>query len=501
MRRSGTPVVIAIENISFDRDPRARMIAASLGEAGFDVSVVCPRSPDPAARHVVDGVPVRSFPSAAFDRLGLLGHVLEYAWCCSAIGALLIGLRLRERVDVVHMCVPPHLLFVVARALRWLGCRVVVDQHDLMPELFVARYGPNHNSIYRMVLAAERTALQEADIVLVSNDSSARAAVERAGVPPRRVRIVRSGISGEDLKYIRRLGERWTESGLTTVGYIGNIAHQDGVELLIHAARHAADYLGPDAVRFICIGSGSDLRRLRALAREIGVEKLVEFTGRLDHDQALARLSHCDVCVQPDPSNDFNDSSTMIKTLEYMALGKAVVAFDLPETQVVCGDAALYAKSNSPADLAAKIVELARDPMLRRRLGEVGAERVASALTWKHGEPALLDAYTELLPEPAAMRCSGEDIETPTVESSRNAQPARCSQRGEHVHEPRVANPPTFADARPREREGGAFGMHRGAPGTQGTSQVGKRDDASAEFDGEFREGARGIRRDGARQP
>jgi glycosyltransferase involved in cell wall biosynthesis len=203
------------------------------------------------------------------------------------------------------------------------------------------------------------------------------------------------------------------------VGYVGNIEPQDGVELLVQAARHVADRLGRDVLAFVCIGSGSDLGRLRALAREIGVEDIVEFTGRLAHDQALERLNSCDICVQPDPSNNFNDTCTMIKSLEYMALGKAVVAFDLPETRVACRDAALYATPNSSADLAAKIIELARDPVLRQRLGEAGVERIDSTLAWKIGEVALLCAYADLLGRDGA-RGSGEHVETTPVESRRD---------------------------------------------------------------------------------
>jgi glycosyltransferase involved in cell wall biosynthesis len=421
-RRAGQ-VVIAIENISFEGDPRARLIASSLCGAGFEVSVVCPRRPGPVPSRFVDGVRVRSFPSAPFDRLGLVGHALEYLWCCTVIGVLLIGLRARGRLDIVHMCVPPHFLFFVARVLRLLGCRVVVDQHDLMPELFVARYGSHHRSIHRLVLAAERAALREADIVLATNDSGARAAVERAEVPARRVRIVRTGPSRADIDQVRRLAAPRKEPALTTVGYVGNIEPQDGVELLVHAARHVAERLGHDVLGFVCIGSGSDLGRLRALAREIGVADIVEFTGRLAHDQALERLNSCDICVQPDPSNNFNDTCTMIKSLEYMALGKAVVAFDLPETRVACRDAALYATPNSFADLAAKMIELARDPALRRRLGEAGVERIGSALAWEIGELALLGAYADLLRRDGA-RGSGEHIETAPVESRRDRQPA-----------------------------------------------------------------------------
>jgi glycosyltransferase involved in cell wall biosynthesis len=187
----------------------------------------------------------------------------------------------------------------------------------------------------------------------------------------------------------------------TTVGYVGNIGPQDGVDLLVHAARHTADQLGSDAVRFVCVGSGDDLPRVRTLAKQVGVEALVEFTGRLAHDDALGRLNACDICVQPDPRNAFTDSCTMVKSLEYMALAKPVVAFDLVETRAACDDAALYASRNSPQDLAAKIVTLARDPALRHKLGTSGAKRVATLFSWEIGEAALLDAYADpVLDEP-----------------------------------------------------------------------------------------------------
>jgi glycosyltransferase involved in cell wall biosynthesis len=395
-----THVVIAVENISFDRDPRARLFARSLARAGFDVSVVCPRSDDPALRRAVDGIRVHSFPTAPFDRLGLLGHLLEYAWSCMAIGTLLVAFRLRRRADIGHLCVPPHLLFVVARALRLLGCRIVVDQHDLMPELFLARYGERHRILHRAVLAAERAAVRAADLVLTPNASGARVAVERGGADPRYVRIVSTGPLPEEMERLRRLGQS-PNGRPTTVGYVGNIGPQDGVDLLVHAARHAADQLGSDAVRFVCVGSGDDLPRVRTLAKQVGVEALVEFTGRLAHDDALRRLNACDICVQPDPRNAFTDSCTMVKSLEYMALAKPVVAFDLVETRAACDDAALYASRNSPQDLAAKIVTLARDPALRRRLGTSGAKRVANLFSWEIGEAALLDAYADpVLHEP-----------------------------------------------------------------------------------------------------
>jgi glycosyltransferase involved in cell wall biosynthesis len=411
--------VIAIENISFDRDTRARLFARSLREAGFEVSVVCPRSAHARSRRALDGVRVRSFPTLPFDTLGFVGHALEYLWCCSAIGTMLVWLRLRGKLGIAHLCTPPHFLFVVARLLRVLGCRIVIDQHDLMPELFAARYGPERRLTYRIVLAAERRALRAADVVLTCNGSSARAAIERAGAPPARVRVVRTGLPREHVEALASLRRRRAADGAVRVGYVGNIERQDGVEHLVRAMRHLVVELGWDGVRLVCIGGGNDLPRLRSVARALGVAEVIEFTGQLPRDAALRRLADCDICVQPDPSSDFNETATMIKSLEYMALAKPVVAFDLHETRVSCGPAALYADPDSAAELAAKIAELARNPVLRHLLGESGLDRVSGSLAWEASEGAFLRAYRRLAGA-GADGSSREHVEAAPVEPVRH---------------------------------------------------------------------------------
>ena len=110
----------------------------------------------------------------------------------------------------------------------------------------------------------------------------------------------------------------------------------------------------------------------------------------------LATLSACDICVQPDPLNPLNDKSTMNKPMEYMALEKPVVAFDLKETRVSCGDAAMYATPNDTIGLAEKIVYLADNPGLRAQMAQVGKERVEKRLSWDYSVPHLIAAYTHV---------------------------------------------------------------------------------------------------------
>jgi glycosyltransferase involved in cell wall biosynthesis len=177
---------------------------------------------------------------------------------------------------------------------------------------------------------------------------------------------------------------------------------QDGVD---YALRAAARLLSrrPGAARFAFIGDGDHAPTLRALARELGIEGDVLFTGRVSDADLVRYLSTADVCLSPDPANGFNEWHTMNKTMEYMALGKPVVAFDLVETRTSAGDAALYATPNDIDEFASHIERLLDDPALRKRLGAEGRRRVVEQLSWEHSVPHLLATYSAVFNQTATV--------------------------------------------------------------------------------------------------
>ena len=83
-------------------------------------------------------------------------------------------------------------------------------------------------------------------------------------------------------------------------------------------------------------------------------------------------LSTADVGLSPDPKNPLNDVSTMNKTLEYMAFELPVAAFDLLETRVSAGEAAMYAVPNLVESFAKVIVDLIDDEPRRKEMGRSG---------------------------------------------------------------------------------------------------------------------------------
>ncbi len=230
---------------------------------------------------------------------------------------------------------------------------------------------------------------------IATNESYQRIAIGRGGMPAERVFVVRSGPSLERLKILPR-DERFKRGRRYLVGYVGVMGRQEGIDYLLRAARHIVIEFGRSDVHFGLVGGGTSLEEMKALAAELGIADFVTFTGRVPDGELLAMLNTADICVNPDIANEMNNSSTMNKIMEYMALGKPIVQFDLAEGRYSAQRASLYARRNDALDLAAKIVELLDDPVKRAEMGEFGRRRVENELEWQHEVPKLLAAYEAL---------------------------------------------------------------------------------------------------------
>lgn len=385
-------VLVVIENTSFTYDTRMQKICRSLLEAGCAVEVVCPRFPgDPSKRHD-DYLSVNYYPAPP-EVGGVIGHLLEYAWSSLFIAGLVIKKLASRSVDVVHLCSPPDIYYPHILACRAVGVRTLVDVHDLSPELGEVQY-PGKPLVAWLIRVAEKLTLRAATHVVATSGTAVTRLMHRVSLEPPDISLVRNGPDWRPDQHIERSPpERpWIE-----VGYVGTMNAQDGVENLLLAADYLVNSLNRKDLRFVCIGDGAEFSRLKDMAARLGLNDKVEFTGRLPPDRVMERLANCDLCVQPDPKNAFTDACIMVKSLEYMTLGKAFVAFDLEETRQLCGDAVLIAGGNGPVDLAEGIVNLADDPLLRTQMGAAGRRRIETELGWPHAASGLLDVYAQLL--------------------------------------------------------------------------------------------------------
>jgi glycosyltransferase involved in cell wall biosynthesis len=399
-------VLIIVQNLPVPFDRRVWLECQALVSDGYQVAVVCPKGSGDPSYEVVDSVHLYKYRPYAPGG-SKLSFVTEYVYSFLATAWHTLKARRRGRFAVIQACNPPDIFWPIAMVFRMIeGSRFVFDHHDLCPELFQSRFPDGPRLPYRGLRALERRTHRAADHVISTNDSYREIAVVRSGKPAADVTVVRTG---PDPQRLRRgeadPAQRRTRRFLAA--YIGVMGPQDGVDIVIRAADIVVRELGRDDIAFTLIGSGDCFEELVALRDQLGLGGHVEFTGRAPDELVTRILSTADVGLSPDPKNPLNDVSTMNKTMEYMAFELPVVAFDLRETRVSAGDAAVYVKPNDVRDYAAAIVDLMDDEPMRARLGKTGRARVEQELAWSHQERAYLDVYRRLTTGSTALDPAG----------------------------------------------------------------------------------------------
>jgi glycosyltransferase involved in cell wall biosynthesis len=304
---------------------------------------------------------------------------------------------LRRGFDVIHAHNPPDTFVLIAGWYKLFGKRFVFDHHDLSPEMYEALFGDGSRPVVRrLLLLLEKLTFRAADLVIATNESYREIAIGRGRVNPQRVAVVRNG---PDPSRVRpgRIDPELRARAATILAYVGVMGHQDGVDYLIRALHLLKVNLGRSEFLCVIVGTGVAVPGLKELASELGLDEHVWFTGRVPDEDLMRYLSTADICVDPDPSNPFNDRSTMIKMTEYMAMGKPIVAFDLPEHRFTAQGSALYAQANDELDMARKLAFLMDHPDERAKLGAMGRQRFEDALAWSHQEGKLVAAYDGLM--------------------------------------------------------------------------------------------------------
>lgn len=385
-------ILIIVENLPVPFDTRVWQEATTLAREGYTVSVICPKGKGYNEDYeYLEGVHIyrHDLPK---EGNGPIGYAREY------FSALWHEYRLARKIykergfHVIHGCNPPDNIYMVASRFKGKGVDYVFDHHDICPELYEAKFGKTSGPLYKSQLWLERHTYDHCTFAFVTNESYKEIAIKRGGMSPDKVHVLRSGPRLERLKIqppkpeIKR-GKRFM------VGYLGVIGQQEGIEYLLEAARYLRDEKGRDDIFWGIVGGGPHLEALRRKSEEMGLQDIVEFTGRVSDEKMLDYLNTADVCVNPDEYNAMNDKSTMNKVLEYMALGKPIVQFDLTEGRYSAQDASLYAERNNARDMADKIVMLLDDPERREKMAAIGRERILNELSWDHTSRALISAY------------------------------------------------------------------------------------------------------------
>lgn len=392
MASAGKRILFIVENLPSPFDRRVWQEATTLHQNGYQVSIICPTGKGYEEKYeCLDGIHIYRHPLPP-EAEGALGYALEYSVALYWEFYLSFKVLFSHGFDAIHACNPPDLIFLVGGFFKFFfHKKFLFDHHDINPELYEAKFG-RRDFFYRLMLLCERLTFKTADRSIATNESYKQIAIERGGMHPDKVTVVRSGPKLDRLKIIEpvlalKKGRKYL------VGYVGVMGKQEGIDYLLRALQYIVEHKNRTDVHFGLVGGGTELTSLQAYAKALGVEDYVTFTGRVSDQQMLEMLNTADVCVNPDVANEMNDKSTMNKIMEYMALAKPIVQFDLSEGRFSAQEASLYACRNDTKDLAEKILLLLDDQVKRKAMGDFGRNRIITELEWKYEEPKLLEAY------------------------------------------------------------------------------------------------------------
>jgi glycosyltransferase involved in cell wall biosynthesis len=388
-------VLIMVENLPVPFDRRVWMEATTLRKAGYHVSVISPMGNGYDRDYeVMDGIHIYRHPLPP-EESSVVGYLREYSWAVSWQFRLARKVWKEQGFEIVHLCNPPDLLFLIAGWFKLLNrVKVIFDHHDLAPEMYIAKYN-RKDIFYHGLRLVERLTYATADLVISTNESHREVALTRGGKKSQQVFVVRSA---PDLSKFYPFPANLTyRRGRTyLVGYMGVMGEPEGIDYLLRMIRYITRDKQRQDIHFMLIGHGPAAEQLKTLSVELGISEFVEFTGFKKGDELLERLSSCDVCVEPSPTSAYNENCTMNKILEYMALGKPIVQFELREGRRSAANASLYATPNNEIEFANKILNLLDSPEKRAEMGAEGQRRMKDLLEWKHQAPKLLEAYAAL---------------------------------------------------------------------------------------------------------
>ncbi len=405
VKKNGSPrILIIVQNLPVPFDRRVWLECGTLTRAGYRVAVVCPKGSGDPSYQVIDGVEIYKYQPYSPGG-GAASYLAEYVYSFTA--TLIMSLRAARhgRFAAVQSCNPPDIFWPIGILFRlWHGSRFVFDHHDLCPETFESRFPEGSPLLYRGLRFLERCTTRFADHVISTNESYRRLVMGRDGIEPDRMTVVRTGPDPDKLKAVEAVPALRRGRPYLAV-YLGVMGPQDGVDIVIKTAHFVVNTLRRTDISFTLIGSGDCFEELVALRDQLRLGDFVHFTGRVPDETVRDVFSTADVGLSPDPLNPLNDVSTMNKTMEYMAFGLPVLAFDLRETRASAEEAGIYATPNDIEEMARLLVELIDDEPRRQSMGSAGRRRVEEKLAWSHQEPHYRSVYDRLLRrEPFASR-------------------------------------------------------------------------------------------------
>jgi glycosyltransferase involved in cell wall biosynthesis len=373
-------IVMLLENSTYPLDARVRNEALSLTASGRTVEVLAPRAAGEARRELIDGIRVTRLPLLD-GRGALLGTAIEYLSACCMMGAAVLLRLARSRRGTLHVHNPPDVFFPLLLLARLRGWSTVFDHHDDAVGMLRDKLG--RRSRMEVILAWMRNlTARVSDLTITTNDTQR----ELLRPAARQVVIVRN-----DPPAWFRDHRPSPPNGHARLVFLGEIGKQDRVVLAVDILALLVEQHGLDA-DLLVIGDGPERPAVEQRAQALGLSSRVEVTGWVPYEQVPVLLASAHVGLDTAPLTDVNHGSTMVKILEYLAVGLPTVASALRETKISGAGAVTTIEDDSAAAFAAPALELLTSAECwQRRAAEARARGLENQ--WSKQAATLLAAY------------------------------------------------------------------------------------------------------------
>jgi glycosyltransferase involved in cell wall biosynthesis len=363
--------VCAVAYTFYQSDARVMRYNKSLVARGDEVDVITLRECGRPKITVSDGVRIIGIQSRKVNERSQLSYLLRILMFFVRAMVLLSWRQLRVRYDVIHIHSVPDFLVFTAWLPKLMGAKLILDIHDLLPELYASKFGVRQESlVFRVLLGIERVSAAFADHLITANDLWQEKLVRRAVASGKATAL----LNYPDRSVFRPRGRTRINDKFVLI-YPGTLNWHQGMDIAIEALARIKSR-APNAELHI-YGVGPALTDLRKLAAELGMQDRVRFNGMLPLDEVARRMENSDVGVVPKRKDSFGNEAFSTKTLEFMAMGVPVIVSDTKIDTYYFNDSVVkFFRGGDPEHLADRMLELMTDRMTRESLRQNGLQFV-----------------------------------------------------------------------------------------------------------------------------
>ena len=372
-------------------DPRVRREAEALAARGDRVDFICVEEQDKSAPRIYGGVRLYPIAASRYQGDSTVSYLAIYFSFLVRSFLLVTRLYFKNRYDIIQVHTMPDFLVFAALVPKLFGARIILDVHDLMPELYECKFGPERRRPFiRLITWMERRSIGFAHRAIAVHVPHRDALVHHGNALEKFTVL----LNVPDPGIFERNGAVRSDDRFRLI-YHGTIARRHGLEVALRAVARVKDKI--PTLEFLVIGGGDDLPRIKGLVEQLGLQKSVRFLGTMPVEQLPKHLVQADVGLVPILHDAFTRYMLPLKLMEYARMGIPAIVSDTETIRAYFDPQMVrYCKPGDEADLAQAILELYLDPSRRKRLVDAVA-RFNSQYNWDQQKKVYYGLVDELL--------------------------------------------------------------------------------------------------------